>query len=85
MDIKKIGFIGLGVMGAPMAGHLLKAGYEMHIYTRTKAKAQELIEQGAKWFDSPFECAQDCDVVISIVGFPEDVRQVWMSPINGAY
>lgn len=84
MDIKKIGFIGLGVMGAPMAGHLLKAGYEMHIYTRTKAKAQELIEQGAKWFDSPFECAQDCDVVISIVGFPEDVRQVWMSPINGA-
>lgn len=84
MDIKKIGFIGLGVMGAPMAGHLLDAGFELHIYSRTKAKAEDLISRGALWFDSPFECAQDCDVVISIVGFPEDVRQVWMSPINGA-
>lgn len=84
MDIKKIGFIGLGVMGAPMAGHLLNAGYELQVYTRTKSKAEDLIARGAKWCDSPFECAQDCDVVISIVGYPEDVRQVWMSPINGA-
>lgn len=84
MDIKKIGFIGCGTMGCAMAGHLMKAGYELNVYTRTKGKAQELINNGAHWCDTPFECAQDCDVVISIVGYPDDVRHVWLSPINGA-
>lgn len=84
MDIKKIGFIGLGVMGAPMAGHLMKAGFELNIFTRTKARAEELIAAGAKWCETPAECARDCDVVISIVGYPADVRQVWMGR-NGAF
>lgn len=84
MDIKKIGFIGLGVMGAPMAGHLLDAGFELKLYTRTKARAAELIARGATWCDTPADCAQDCDVVISIVGYPQDVREVWMGR-HGAF
>lgn len=85
MTIKKIGFIGTGVMGAPMAGHLLKAGYELNVFTRTPSKAQGLIEQGAHWCNSPKECAQDCDVVISIVGYPQDVEQTWADPQTGAF
>lgn len=85
MAIKKIGFIGTGVMGAPMAGHLLKAGYELNIFTRTKSKAQELIAQGAHWCDSPKECATDCDLVISIVGYPQDVEQTWADSATGAF
>lgn len=84
MDIKKIGFIGLGVMGAPMAGHLLDAGFELKLYTRTKARAEELIARGATWCETPADCAQDCDVVISIVGYPQDVREVWMGR-HGAF
>ena len=78
MDIKKIGFIGLGVMGAPMAGHLLDAGFELKLYTRTKDRAAELLARGATWCDTPADCARDCDVVISMVGYPQDVREVWM-------
>lgn len=78
LKIKKIGFMGLGVMGASMAGHLLKAGFDLNVYTRTKAKAQDLIDNGAKWCDSPAEAAADCDVVISIVGYPQDVKEVWL-------
>lgn len=85
MDIKKIGFMGTGVMGAPMAEHLLKAGFALNVYTRTKERAQALLDQGATWCNSPKECAQDCDVVISIVGYPQDVRQVWLDRFNGAF
>lgn len=85
MAIKKIGFIGTGVMGAPMAGHLLKAGYAVNVYTRTTAKAQALIEQGAVWCATPKDCATDCDVVISIVGYPQDVEQVWADEQTGAF
>lgn len=83
--MKTIGFIGTGVMGAPMAGHLLKAGFAVNVYTRTKEKAQELVKQGAKWCDTPKACAEGCDVVISIVGYPQDVEQVWMDPNTGAF
>lgn len=84
MEIKKIGFIGTGVMGAPMVEHLLQAGFALKVYTRTKARALPLIEKGAVWCDSPRECAQDCDVVISIVGYPQDVQHVWMDRWDGA-
>lgn len=84
MEIKKIGFMGTGVMGAPMAEHLLKAGFALKVYTRTKERAQSLLDQGAIWCDSPLECARDCDVVISIVGYPEDVRDVWLNRHHGA-
>lgn len=77
--LKKIGFVGTGIMGAAMAGHLMDAGFEVSVYNRTKAKAQSLIERGAKWCDTVSECAKNQDVVISIVGYPKDVEQIYLS------
>ena len=58
---QKVGFVGTGVMGGPMVGHLLEAGYEVSIFTRTKAKAEYLIEKGARWCNSPAEIAANSD------------------------
>ncbi|MBR5913344.1 MAG: NAD(P)-dependent oxidoreductase [Selenomonadaceae bacterium] len=77
--MKKIGFIGTGIMGAAMAGHLMDAGFEISVYNRTKAKAQELINRGAKWCDTVSECAKNQDIVISIVGYPKDVEQIYFA------
>ncbi len=73
-----IGFIGLGVMGRSMAGHLLKAGYALAVYNRTKAKAEPLIQDGAVWKDSPAEVAAAADVIITIVGYPRDVEEIYL-------
>jgi 3-hydroxyisobutyrate dehydrogenase len=73
--LKRIGFIGTGVMGAPMAGHLLDAGYELTVHTRTAAKADGLLARGAHWADTPAHAADGQDAVISIVGMPHDVRE----------
>lgn len=73
-----IGFIGLGVMGKSMAGHILDAGYELHVYTRTKTSAASLVEKGAIWEESVAQLSAKCDAVISIVGFPLDVEQVYL-------
>lgn len=73
-----IGFIGSGVMGKSMAGHLLRAGYALNIYTRTAAKAEALIEQGAIWQDSPAALAAASDVVITMVGEPHDVSSLYL-------
>ncbi len=78
-NLKKIGFVGTGIMGAAMAGHLMDAGFEVSVYNRTKSKAQSLIERGAKWCDTVSECAKNQDVVISIVGYPKDVEQIYLS------
>ena len=78
MTLKKIGFIGTGIMGAAMAGHLLAAGFELSVYNRTKAKAEGLLAKGAKWCGSPGECARGQDVVITIVGYPKDVEEVYL-------
>ena len=75
---KVIGFIGLGVMGKSMAAHLLKAGYGVFVYTRTKDKASELLSQGAKWADAPKEIAQNANVIISMVGYPSDVEEIYL-------
>lgn len=72
----RIGWIGTGVMGRSMCGHLLDAGYKATVYNRTKSKADDLIKKGAAWADSPRDVAAASDVIISIVGFPKDVRQV---------
>lgn len=72
-----IGLIGTGVMGKSMAGHFMQAGYEVHVYTRTKAKAQELLDKGATWQDSPGELAQNCQVIMTMVGFPSDVEAIY--------
>lgn len=75
--MKKIGFIGVGIMGKSMVRNLRKAGYEVAIYTRTKAKAQDVIAEGAVWCDTAAECAKGRDVVITIVGYPKDVEEVY--------
>ena len=75
-EIRRIGWIGTGIMGAPMCGHLLDAGYEAKVFNRTRAKAEPLLAKGAEWADSPREASESVDAVFSIVGFPEDVRQV---------
>ncbi|MHB0957325.1 MAG: NAD(P)-dependent oxidoreductase [Pirellulaceae bacterium] len=72
----RLGWIGTGVMGASMCGHLMGRGYAMTVYSRTKSKAEPLLERGAQWADSPQAVARQSDVVFSIVGFPADVRQV---------
>ena len=72
----RIGWIGTGVMGASMFGHLLDAGYKGTVYTRTESKATGLLEKGAAWANSPKAVAEASDVVFTIVGFPHDVREV---------
>ncbi|MBC2200365.1 NAD(P)-dependent oxidoreductase [Listeria welshimeri] len=76
--MKKIGFVGTGVMGSSMASHLLEAGYDVFIYTRTKSKAEELLTKGAKWIDTPQELAKKVDVLISMVGYPKDVEELYL-------
>ncbi len=76
----RLGWIGTGVMGSSMAGHLMKAGFGLTVYSRTKAKAEGLISQGAAWAETPKAVAQNSDVIFSIVGFPHDVREVMLGP-----
>ena len=73
-----VGFIGIGVMGRSMAGHLLDAGYAVHVYNRTQSKAQDLVDRGAQWQPSPGKVAAAADVIITIVGFPADVESVYL-------
>jgi 3-hydroxyisobutyrate dehydrogenase len=72
----RIGWIGTGVMGASMCGHLVDAGYEITVHSRTRAKAEPLLERGATWSDDVAGVATASDVVFTIVGFPEDVHEV---------
>lgn len=74
-----IGFIGTGVMGSSMAKHLLEGGYEVHIYTRTKEKAEHLLELGMVWHDTASELAACCNVIITMVGYPSDVEHIYLS------
>ena len=76
----KIAFAGTGVMGQGMVANLLKAGHEVTVYTRTKAKADGLLALGAKWASSPAESAHGADIAISMVGYPNDVEEVWRGP-----
>ena len=75
----KIGFIGVGVMGGPMGLNLMKKGFDVSIYTRTKSKAEGVIAAGAHWCDTIADCAAGRDVVITIVGYPKDVEEVYFS------
>ena len=72
----RVGWIGTGVMGSPMCGHLLAAGYSVKVFSRTEERARSLVEQGAKWCASPAEASEGSDVVVTMVGYPSDVRQV---------
>ncbi|WP_407271995.1 NAD(P)-dependent oxidoreductase [Radiobacillus sp. PE A8.2] len=72
-----VGFIGLGVMGKSMAKNILQAGYNLNVFTRTEAKADELIQLGAVWKDTVADLAADSDVILTIVGYPSDVEEVY--------
>ncbi len=73
----KLGFIGTGVMGGAIAGHLLDAGHELVVYNRTKSKTDALVAKGATWADTPAKVAQQADVIFSMVGYPTDVESIY--------
>ncbi|THG14797.1 hypothetical protein TEA_007784 [Camellia sinensis var. sinensis] len=79
----RVGWIGTGVMGRSMCGHLIKAGYTLTIFTRTQSKAQPLLDLGAHWAPTPHSVGSQSDVVFSIVGYPSDVRHVILHPSSG--
>ncbi len=80
----KVGWIGLGVMGSSMAKHIQDAGYSLSVYSRTKEKASFLLNQGAKWENSPAELVNKVDFVFSMVGYPEDVQNIYFGN-NGIF
>ncbi len=80
--MKKIGFIGVGIMGKSMVRNLMKVGFELHIYARTKAKVEDVIGEGVVFHESIQDCVADCDAVITIVGFPQDVEEVYFDAGN---
>ena len=73
---QSIGWIGTGVMGGPMAGHLLAAGHSVTVFNRTKSRADEIVAAGARWADSPAGLAAESDVVFTMLGYPSDVREM---------
>ncbi len=73
-----VGFIGIGVMGKSMALNLLKGGYTLHVYSRTKEKAQELINKGCVWQATPTAIAAVADILITMIGTPKDVEEVYL-------
>ena len=78
MDIKRIGFIGTGIMGSHMAMHLMDKGYELTVFNRTVEKTRTLTEKGAKLAHSVSECVCGQDAVITIIGYPKDVEEVYL-------
>ena len=76
-SLPAVGVIGLGVMGRSMARHLRNAGHPLIVYNRTRARADEIIGLGATWADSPRDVASAAGVVITMVGYPHDVEQVY--------
>lgn len=80
--MKTIGFIGVGLMGKSMVRNLMKAGYELHIYARAKAKVEDVISGGAVFHESIGDCVKGRDAVITIVGFPQDVEEVYFDSGN---
>ena len=73
---ERVAWIGTGVMGASMCGHLLDGGYEVNVSNRTLERASGLVERGARWCETPAQAAADADIVVTIVGYPSDVREV---------
>lgn len=78
----KLGFIGTGVMGAAITGHLMEAGHELFVYNRTKSKTDELVAKGAHYAASPKEVAEQSDIIFSMVGFPKDVREIYFGEMG---
>lgn len=80
----KIGFIGIGVMGNGMVNNLLKAGIDVSVYTRTKEKADEVVSNGAVWFNTVEEIVDNSEVIITMLGYPKDVSEVYKKMFNVA-
>lgn len=80
--MNKIGFIGVGIMGKSMVRNLMKAGYDLHIYARNRQKVEDVILEGAIFHDSIKSCVAGCEAVITIVGFPQDVEEVYFDAGN---
>ncbi|MDR0584047.1 MAG: NAD(P)-dependent oxidoreductase [Treponema sp.] len=80
--MKKIGFIGVGIMGKSMVRNLMKAGFELHIFARARGKVEDVIGEGAVFHGSVADCVKGCEAVITIVGFPPDVEEVYFSANN---
>ena len=78
----KIGFIGVGIMGKSMVRNLMKKGFELHIYARKRKKVEDVIKEGAIFHETIGECVSDVDAVITIVGYPKDVEEVYLAPGN---
>ena len=80
--MKKIAWIGVGIMGTPMVEHLLKAGFQVHITARNRAKVEGVIQAGAVFHDTIGQCVQGCQAVVTMVGYPKDVEEVYFAPGN---
>lgn len=78
--MKKIAWIGVGIMGKSMVRNLMKAGFELHIYARTRAKVEEVIADGAIFHETIADCVRGCEAVVTMVGFPRDVEEVYFAP-----
>lgn len=78
--MKKIGFIGVGIMGKSMVRNLMKAGFELHIFARSLSKVADVVGEGAVFHNSIAECVKECEAVITMVGFPKDVEEVYFTP-----
>ena len=76
--ITDVGFVGLGIMGRSMAAHLLDAGYALHVFNRTRGRADPLVARGARWHDSVGDVAAASDVVVTMVGYPRDVEAIYL-------
>ena len=81
-EIQSIGFIGVGIMGKSMVRNLMKSGFDLHIYARTRSKVEDVIGEGAVFHESIADCVKDRDAVITIVGFPQDVEEVYFDEGN---
>jgi 3-hydroxyisobutyrate dehydrogenase len=78
VSLPNVGFIGLGIMGGAMAARLAAAGYSLHVYNRSPAKAEPLLAAGAQWHETPASLAESVDIVVTIVGLPDDVRAIYL-------
>ena len=79
---QKIGFIGVGIMGKSMVRNLMKAGFGVNIYARKKEKVEDVINEGAVFHDTIADCVRDCKTIITIVGFPQYVEEVYFEKGN---
>lgn len=79
-ELPKVAFIGTGVMGKSMAQHVMNKGYQVMVFNRTRAKADPLVEAGAIWADTPAAAVKQADVVLTMVGFPSDVEEIYFGP-----